>query len=69
MVKRKRKEMPMQKQGSKREGDGGGWAYFLTPSQIDEVELAGEFVSSLSVFLLDVDEEEAVAPGAVLVHV
>lgn len=43
--------------------------YFLTPSQIDEVQLAGELMSSLSVFLLYVDEEDAVTPGTVLVHV
>lgn len=43
--------------------------YFLTAGQIDEVELASELVSGLSVFLLDVDEEEAVTPGTVLVHV
>ena len=43
--------------------------YFLTPGQINEVQLAGQLVSSLSVFLLDVNEEDAVTPGAVLVHV
>lgn len=43
--------------------------YFLTPGQINQVELAGQFVSSLSVFLLDVNEEDAVTSGAVLVHV
>ena len=49
-----------------------GWrveTYFFTPGQIDEVELSGEFLFSLRVFLLDVDEEDAVTPGAVLVHV
>lgn len=44
-------------------------SYFLASSQVDQVELASELVSSLSVFLLDVDEEDAVTPGAVLVHV
>ena len=43
--------------------------YFLAPGQINEVELSSESMSSLSVFLLDVDEEEAVTPGTVLVHV
>lgn len=44
-------------------------SYFLATSQVDQVELAGKLVSSLSVFLLDIDEEDAVTPGAVLVHV
>lgn len=51
------------------EDECGSETYFLTPGQVDEVELAGEFVSSLIVFLLDVDEEDAVTPGTVLVHV
>ena len=43
--------------------------YFFTPSQIDEVEFARKFLFSLRVFLLDVDEEDAVTSGAVFVHV
>ena len=44
-------------------------SYFFTPSQIDKVQLSGKFLISLSVFLLDVDEKDAVTPGAVLIHV
>lgn len=51
------------------EEEGALETYFLAPGQINEVELAGECMSSLSVFLLDVDEEDAVTPGTVLVHV
>ncbi len=43
--------------------------HFLTPGQIDEVELAGKFMSGLRVFLLDVNEEDAMTPGTVLIHV
>ena len=43
--------------------------YLLTASQIHQVELPAELLLRLRVFLLHVDEEDAVAPGAVLVHV
>lgn len=43
--------------------------YFFTPCQIDEVEFARKFLLRLSVFLLDINEEDAVTSGTVLVHV
>lgn len=46
-----------------------GVTHFFTPGQINEVELASEFLFSLSVFLLDVDKEDAVTSRTVFVHV
>lgn len=48
------------------------WCSFLhlfAASQIHQVEFAAEFLLRLSVLLFDIDQENAVAPGAVLVHV
>ena len=44
-------------------------AYLLAASQIHQVELPTQLLLRLHVLLLDVDQEDAVAPGAVLVHV
>ena len=41
----------------------------LAARQVDQVELPRQFLLRLDVFLLDVDEEDAVAARAVLVHV
>lgn len=43
--------------------------YLFATSQIDQVELSAELLLSLSVLLFDIYQEDAVTPGAVLVHV
>lgn len=43
--------------------------YLFTASQIHQVEFAAELLLRLSVLLFDVYQEDAVTPGAVLVHV
>lgn len=43
--------------------------HLLTASQIHQVEFAAELLLCLSVLLFDVYQEDAVTPGAVLVHV
>lgn len=43
--------------------------YLLTPGEVDQVKLPDQLLLRLHVLLLDVDEEDAVAAGAVLVHV
>lgn len=44
-------------------------SHLLTASQVDQVEFSCEFVRRVHVLLFDVDEEDAVATGAVLVHI
>lgn len=41
----------------------------LAAGQIDQVELSRKFLLSLDIFLLDVDQEDAVAAGAVFIHI
>lgn len=43
--------------------------HLFAASQIHQVEFAAELLLRLSVLLFDVDQKNAVAPGAVLVHV
>lgn len=43
--------------------------YLFTAGQIHQVEFATEFLLCLSVLLLDVNQEDAVTPRAVLIHV
>lgn len=44
-------------------------AYLFTTSQIYQVELSTELLLCLSILLFNVDQEDTVTPGAVLVHV
>lgn len=43
--------------------------HLLAPGQIHQVKFPTELLLGLHVLLLDVDEEYAVAPGAVLIHI
>lgn len=43
--------------------------HLLAPGQIHQVKFPAELQLGLHVLLLDVDEEYAVAPGAVLIHI
>lgn len=43
--------------------------YLFTTSQIHQVEFAAQLLLRLSVLLFDVYQEDAVTPGAVLIHV
>ena len=45
------------------------WLDLLAAGKVDQVELPRQLLLRLDVLLLDVDEEDAVAAGAVLVHV
>lgn len=45
------------------------YPHLLTTSQIHQVEFSTQLLLRLHVFLLDVDEEDAVAARAVLIHV
>lgn len=44
-------------------------SYLLAAGQIHQVEFSTQFLFSLHVFLLDVDQEDAVTARAVLIHV
>lgn len=44
-------------------------SHLLTTSQIHQVEFSTQLLLSLHVLLLDVDQEDAVAPRTVLIHV
>lgn len=43
--------------------------YFFAASQIHQVQFSTQFLLSLHMLLLDVDQEDAVAARTVLVHV
>lgn len=49
--------------------DASDCLYLFTASQVHQVEFAAEFLLCLSVLLFDVYQEDAMTPGAVLIHV
>ena len=46
-----------------------GLADLLTAGQVHQVELPAQLLLVLQVLLLHVDQEDAVRPGAVLIHI
>lgn len=57
-----------EKNQTEQDGDGCQ-SHLLAAGQIDQVEFSGQLLLRLHVLLLDVDLEDAVATGAVLIHV